>query len=570
MAALQKFSVGRLFYFHRVFHRVLSTNVSMARSSTTFNSKTARTNNHTPEVEKKRAETKSVHKLIKGEIYNELRKAIIDSEGNKKPFYQEYIHKLCKEGLKDPNSPIGRLWAEQLLQQDIISMLDEQTERNLNKDIDFTQFRLQKRLFKEQKDVFNDFTSRRKLAMCSRRAGKTEGNVDEILKVAAKPDSRIVYINLTFDNAIEQMYDKVIEEAKRCDIVISSDDKNSGIIHFANGSTCHFKGNKDRAQADKLQGFGNRLVIIDEAQSQINMNYLIDTIISPTLMDYEDSVLLLTGTPPRRKGTYFEAAWNSPVWTKYSWTMFQNPYIKNPDAEINRKCDEKGITRESAFIQREFFGKIVYDTEAQVFKGYKVYKDKVPLDFTPTHIYIGVDFGYADYNGVVCLAANVDQRRAYVTFERKFNHATITEIIDNVKEGFESGKRLLLERNPSADLSNCAIFTDNNEKSITYELSQTYGLPAYCAYKYNKAMAIEQLADYCRSGKIVIPENGAIADEYEQTLYKRDDLDNITSEIDDSYHPDITMALLYASRQFFFDCGEETGGESKNKQTGEF
>ena len=323
----------------------------MARSRTTFNSETAKTNNHTPEAEKKRAETKSVNKLIKGEVYNELRKAIIDSDGKKKPFYQEYIQKLCKEGLRDPNSPIGRLWAQQLLQEDIISMLDEQTERNLNKDIDFTQFRLQKRLFKEQKDVFNDFTSRRKLAMCSRRAGKTEGNVDEILKVAAKPDSRIVYINLTFDNAIEQMYDKVIEEAKRCDISITSDDKNSGIIHFANGSTCHFKGNKDRAQADKLQGFGNRLVIIDEAQSQINMNYLIDTIISPTLMDYEDSVLLLTGTPPRRKGTYFEAAWNNPVWTKYSWTMFQNPYIKNPDAEINRKCEEKGITRDSAFIQ---------------------------------------------------------------------------------------------------------------------------------------------------------------------------------------------------------------------------
>ena len=86
----------------------------MARSRTTFNSETARTNNHTPEAEQKRAETKSVNKLIKGEIYNELRKAIIDSEGKKKPFYQEYIHKLCKEGLRDPNSPIGRLWAEQL------------------------------------------------------------------------------------------------------------------------------------------------------------------------------------------------------------------------------------------------------------------------------------------------------------------------------------------------------------------------------------------------------------------------------------------------------------------------
>ena len=545
----------------------------MPNSSTEFNTETARkagAKMGTPEVQAKKQKTQKMNKLIKGEIYNELRKAIIDSDGKTKPFYQEYIHKLCKEGLRDPNSPIGRLWAEQLLQQDIISMLDEQTERNLNKDIDFTQFRLQKRLFKEQKDVFNDFTSRRKLAMCSRRAGKTEGNVDEILKVAAKPDSRIVYINLTFDNAIEQMYDRVIEEAKRCEISIVDDDKNSGIIHFANGSTVHFKGNKDRSQADKLQGFGNRLVIIDEAQSQINMNYLIDTILTPTLMDYEDSVLYLTGTPPRRKGTYFEEAWNSPAWTKYSWDMFKNPYIKNPDAEIDRKCEEKGITRDSAFIQREFFGKIVYDTEAQVFKDYKVYKGTVPLDFIPTHIYTGVDFGYADYNGIVTMAANVDQKRAYIIFERKFNKATVSMIIDAVREGFECGKRFLIERNPNADLANCNIFTDTNEKSITYELSQTYGLPAYCAYKYDRALAFETLAEYCRTGRILNIEGGEVANEFEQTLYKRDDLDNITSELDEGFHPDITMALLYASRQFFFDCGLDAGGESANKKTGEF
>ena len=544
----------------------------MPRSSTTFNADTAKKAQKTalPEVQAKKQGTQKMNKLIKGEIYNELRKAIIDSDGKTKPFYQEYIHKLCKEGLRDPNSPIGRLWAEQLLQQDIISMLDEQTERNLNKDIDFTQFRLQKRLFKEQKDVFNDFTSRRKLAMCSRRAGKTEGNVDEILKVAAKPDSRIVYINLTFDNAIEQMYDKVIEEAKRCEIAITSDDKNSGLIHFANGSTVHFKGNKDRAQADKLQGFGNRLVIIDEAQSQINMNYLIDTILSPTLMDYEDSVLLLTGTPPRRKGTYFEDAWNNPAWTKYSWTMFQNPYIKNPDAEIDRKCEEKGCTRDSAFIQREFFGKIVYDTEAQVFKDYKTYQGAIPSDFIPTHIYTGVDFGFADYNGVITLAANVDQKKSYVIFERKFNKATVSQIIDVVREGFENGKRFLIERNPNADLSNCNIFTDTNEKSITYELSQTYGLPAYCAYKYDRALAFETLAEWCRTGRILNIEGGEVANEFEQTLYKRDELDNITSELDDGFHPDITMALLYASRQLFYDCGLDAGGESKNKQTGEF
>jgi hypothetical protein len=544
----------------------------MPRSSTTYTSGNSGGKiSHTPEAEKKRAETKQINKLIKGEIFDEIRKAFLNPVGKSKtPFYQDFIKEYVQLGIKDPNSPAGRLIAEQIFRDDIINQLDEQTEKYLNKDIDFTQFRLQKRLFKEQKAVFNDFTSRRKLAMCSRRAGKTEGNVDEILKVAAKPDSRIVYINLTFENAIEQMYSKVIEEAKRCEIAISHDDKNAGIIHFANGSVVHFKGNKDRAQADKLQGFGNRLVIIDEAQSQINMNYLIDTIISPTLMDYEDSVLLLTGTPPRRKGTYFEAAWNNPTWTKYSWTMFENPYIKNPDAEIDRKCEEKGITRDSAFIQREFYGKIVYDSEAQVFKNYKVYNGKLPTNFVPTHIYEGVDFGYADYNGIIVMAANPEQRQAYIIYERKFNRSGIGDIIEAVRDGFECGKRTLLERNQNADLSNCVVLADNNEKSIVYDLSQKYGLPAYCAYKYDKALAIEQLAEECRTGRILNIEGGEVVNEFEQTLYKRDDLDNITSELDDGFHPDITMALLYASRQFFYDCGLDAGGESKNKQTGEF
>ena len=101
----------------------------MPRTSTTFNSDSAKKAQKTalPEVQAKKNGTQKMNKLIKGEIYNELRKAIIDSDGKTKPFYQEYIHKLCKEGLRDPNSPIGRLWAEQLLQQDIISMLDEQT-----------------------------------------------------------------------------------------------------------------------------------------------------------------------------------------------------------------------------------------------------------------------------------------------------------------------------------------------------------------------------------------------------------------------------------------------------------
>ena len=542
--------------------------------ATQFNSETARKaakKSRTPEAEKKRAETRNTNRLIKGELYNTIRNILLSCNGNTEdPYYKQYLEKFTKIALEKPTSAAGLMVAEQLFKDGVIDALDEQTDKALAKDTAFYQYRLQQRLFNEQKNVFNDYISKKIAVMCSRRAGKTEGNSDFILKIAAIPNSPILYINLTFENAINQMFDLILKEAERVELNISKSSKNSGFIQFSNGSSILLKGNKDRSEADKLQGGKYRLVIIDEAQSQCNMTYMIETIIEPMLTDFEDSVLILTGTPPRRKGTYFEKVWNNPEWTKYHWTMRENPFIKNVEQKIQEICAEKGVTPDSAFIKREYLGEIAYDTEAQVFKDYKVYTGPIPLDFIPTHIYTGVDFGFADYNGVVTLAANVDQKRAYVIFERKFNKATVSQIIDVVREGFEDGKRFLIERNPNADLSNCAIYTDTNEKSITYELSQTYGLPAYCAYKYDRALAFETLAEWCRVGRILNIENGEVSAEFDQTLYKRDELDNITSELDDGFHPDITMALLYASRQFFFDCGEDAGGESKNKQTGEF
>ena len=101
------------------------------------------------------------------------------------------------------------------------------------------------------------------------------------------------------------------------------------------------------------------------------------------------------------------------------------------------------------------------------------------------------------------------------------------------------------------------IYADTNEQSITYELFSVEKLPAYNAYKYNKMAAMAQLADKLRIGMLQYNDN-ILQDEYERTLYKRDDEDNILPEIDDDvFHPDAIMALLYASRQVFFDMGDK-------------
>ena len=58
--------------------------------------------------------------------------------------------------------------------------------------------------------------------------------------------------------------------------------------------------------------------------------------------------------------------------------------------------------------------------------------------------------------------------------------------------------------NKDVDLNNITIVTDSNEKAICYELSMNSKLPAYPCYKYDKVMAISQLSDWCRTGKIKV------------------------------------------------------------------
>lgn len=522
---------------------------------------------------------RGMSRMIKGELYNSLRKALTEPDkSTKHSFIDDFVANVLEEAKENPSGSLGNLLAKQIMQDDIISALDQQTEKLLSKDVDFLEYRILKQLFKEQREVYLDSFVKRKCVMCSRRAGKTEVNVRIMVKTCVVPNSPVLYVNLTFQNAINQTFDKVLECAKAIELPVQNSSKADGFINFANGSSITFKGNTNKAEADKIRGFKYRLAIIDEAQSQVNMSYLLNEVVEPLLMDFEDSVLILTGTPPRCKNTYFEKAWNSSEWHNYHWTMKENPYIHNVEETIRNICLEKGLTLESDFIRREYLGEIAYDTEAQVFKGYQTFTE-VPKDFLPTDIVIGVDFGFADYNGIVSLAYNRDNGQCYVFQENKFNKSTSTAIIECVCNQYENAKYFLMDRskkhNVEADFSNITIVTDSNEKTICYELAVNKKLPAYPCYKYDKAMAISQLSDWCRTGKIKVPATrqnekgevvqGFLSEEFDLTLYKRDENDNLLSEIDDSYHPDIADALLYASRQMWFAVGAEGGGVSKTQ-----
>ena len=511
---------------------------------------------------------------IKGDIYAALRTALTApaSSKSKKSWTEAFIEQMLAEARKEPSGPLGQLVAKQIMQEDILSKLDAETDKALAKDVDFLEYRLMKLLYDKQREVFLDDMIHKKILIGSRRIGKTTLSTRLMVKDCIRPNRHALFIGLKFETAINLAFDETVRVAESVGLVITKKSKNDGNIEFTNGSKITFKGNYTvRDQDTNFQGDHYSLVVIDEVQSQKNVQHLIDDLLRPAMTDYPDSTILLTGTPPRIKGTYAEKIWKEfKGWKHYSWTMAENPFIINEnhtvESIIEDICREKGITPDTPFIKREYFGSWEYDLESMVFKDYQKYKE-IPATFIPTDIAIGTDYGFSDYNSIIALAYNRTTGQAYVISERKFNKATVTDIVNACKEVFEFCKKFAIERNSNFDFAKLAFYCDTSDQSITYELNTNYKIPAYNCYKYDKKMAIAQLADWCRTGKIMVLEDGALQDEFERTVYKRDEQDNITSEIDDDlFHPDATDALLYASRQYAYDCGYDSGGQSSDKE----
>lgn len=506
-----------------------------------------------------KVEQQHVNRMIKGEIYNSLRTALVEPQGKSKTSWtDQFIKIMLDEAKKNPGGPLGQLISRQLLQDDILSSLDEQTEKLLARDLDFLHYRVLKQCFRQQRDIVMDKFISRKLMMTSRRAGKTNTLARLLVDTCIEPNMPCLYIHIKFENAILQCYDLCIDVAKEAEMPIQRESRSEGIIEFSNGSFILFKGNNNKAEAEKFRGGKYKLIAVDEAAFQCNMKYLIEDICTPMLADYKDSQLVLASTPPRVPHTYYEdCLHNDKEWDIYKWTAIDNPFIPDFESFIEETCKKKGLTKDAPFIKREFFGELVYDTEAQVFKDFKVY-EKIPMTFVPTDVAIGVDFGYSDYNAFVSIMYNRNSGEGYILpLTRKFNKSTVSSIVEAAREVFEASKKFALERNKDFELNHIYLYCDTNEQSISYEMSTKYGLPITNAYKHDKALARAELSDWLRTGKLkIFNKDDVLIDEMERTIYKRDDQDNIISEIDDSaFHPDALDALLYASRQYAWDCG---------------
>lgn len=488
-------------------------------------------------------------KRITPEIQNEIREKLTAPDDKGHTYINDFIDNFLKEAKKDPNSRSGMLLASALFSEKLLATLDEEVNKQMNRDISFADYNIRKTLYDKQQEVYDNNQDKVIVVINSRRTGKTEVAGRLLAKRILKPDQHCVYINRSFDAAVRQIQ-RPLETALAAASVHYEGTINGGKIEFDNGSWILILGNNNAADTNKLRGEKLALVVCDECGHQRHLRELIQEVVQPATIDYADSQIIFTGTPPRTKTHFIHDLWHNPKVKKYHWTFMDNPFLPNRDKVIEEACNMYGVSPDSNFIRREYFGDMeAYDLEAIYIKHFE--KKEAPKDILYSHAYVCVDFGYEDKAAVVGMLADKNTKTLYIVKDWSEAKKGIVEISQKVVEMVD-----YLKKNYKIDRE-IRVITDTNEKSASQDLYTTYHIPNVClAYKYDKDYALDQLSDWWHSGTVVVSENAtATIEDAENMIWKRDeDTDKIIHELDDeAYHGNAMFAILYGSRQFAYD-----------------
>ena len=494
------------------------------------------------------------NKYITPELMEYIRNQLNTPDKKGKPWIYQYVDKVFKTAMEDPEGKSGQLFTQFIFnKEDFLAHLDALVDKEKDSDTSYKKYLIRQTLYDKQQTVFDNDIDNKILIINSRRSGKTELMGRLITKGLLLPDAHCVYINRNSSAAIRQIRNPLQTALDKIGLKCVKGSVDAQEMHFENGSQLLILGNNNSADIDKLRGERISMCIMDECGHQRNVRQLIREVIGPALKDYgKQSLLCLVGTPPRIPHTYVEEIWNNAMergWKLYHWTFEDNPFIPDRSKVIEDVCKEQGCTPDSAFIQREYYGRLnVYDDDAKVIKKWSfVTQDQLrQLGNVVDYAYVGVDFGFEDKPAVLSFICK--NNRMYVVDEWSENHHGVVDISNEIKRQYEN-----LKENYSV-AHNIKVICDNNVKEAVWDLYSVYKIPnVFTAYKSDKDLALDQLNDFFSSNKIAISDkmkDGRLTEDLTNTLWERDEeTDKILHNIDDdTWHPNALMATLYVSR----------------------
>lgn len=244
--------------------------------------------------------------------------------------------------------------------------------------------------FPKQRAFIQD-PHRGKAALCTRRAGKSygvaaahciallQGGNGAYIAPTAKQARRIMWHGRAGLKAVARRFK--IDADSHPQYGVEFNNTELIVTCRGNQASVMLGGAETQDDCEKFRGEAYKLVTIDEPASfKAHLDYLLDEVLEPTLLD-EDGTLALVGTPGRvLAGKFYEitSGQKGPPadddvdedvkladWSVHHWSVFDNPYLKNATTFLARVFRRHGwnATDPPPRAQREYGGKWVRETE---------------------------------------------------------------------------------------------------------------------------------------------------------------------------------------------------------------
>jgi hypothetical protein len=392
--------------------------------------------------------------------------------------------------------------------------------------------------FPAQRALVRD-SARYRVAVCSRRAGKTVASAVLLLERAlAKPRSSHVYVTLSRVNAKRIVWRQLLDlnHAHRLGGVANETEL---YLRLPNRATIYLSGAKDHSEIEKFRGLSLDTCVIDEGQAfRPYLRTLIDDVIVPCLWDTQGALVLI-GTPGPVPVGPFHEAWTGRTWRKHAWTILDNPWIermtgKSPAMILAEERERRGIGEDDPTYQRESLGRWVRDESALV-----VCYDPSRNDYQerPGGVWsyvFGVDLGTDDADAVAVLGWPEHSRTLYLVEEYVERGNGLTELMTHV----ERMRKIY-------DPRRIVIDTGGIGKKISEEIRRRWGVPVEPAEKTRKLEHIALMNDALRTGALLAKRDSVFAGDSALLQWEPDAKGRVISG---AYHSDIIDAVLYGYR----------------------
>lgn len=400
--------------------------------------------------------------------------------------------------------------------------------------------------FPEQNAFIND-KARYISVQCSRRAGKTTGLAIRFFKTMERhPKSQCIYLGLTLESAREVLWPVLHEINDKYQIGCSFTDSKLTMKH-PNGATLKLFGADMKNYIKRLKGRKYPGVGIDEGQDYgSHLQSLVDDVLTPSIADYADGWIALTGTPgPVPQGYFFDITCNRKYgYSHHAWTLMQNPHMPNPQAFLDDLKSKREWPDDNPTLLREWKNQWILDVQALWIRYNEKTNNYTELpkltDNKSYHYVMGIDVGFNDADAIAILAWSDESPVTYLIEEKITKKQGVTELVQQI-EDFRK----------KYDIYKMVIDTGGLGKKIAEEITRRHAIPVEAADKIRKQENVELLNDALRTGKFKAKSSSKFA---QDSYLVQIDWDKSTPDrivVRKKPHSDIIDAVLYSFKESY-------------------